>query len=93
MNPFETELFKKGYVKLQHGSYYVWISKRWHEMFVRRGLVKKNFYGQYCCVKENFSEYDKWCVLYEKTCHDRDFPKSYKQLTEGDTLEIRQYVY
>lgn len=92
MNPFEIELFKKGYVKLQLGSYYIWISKRWHEMFVRRGLVAKNFYGQWCCVKDNFTEYDRWCVLYDKLCHDRDFPKSLPFLTENEILEIRATV-
>ena len=93
MNPFESELFSKGYIKLPLGSYALWISKKWHMMFVRRGLVIKNFYNQYIIVGENLSVYLKWIRLYDKTQHDRDFPKSKRFLTEAEGLEIRREVY
>lgn len=92
MNEFEKQLFTKGYIKLQLGSYYQWISKRWHEMFVRRGLVHKNFYGQYSCNRDTLDEYIRWCELYEKLCHDRDFPKSSPFLNAAEIEEIRQVV-
>ena len=92
MNEFEKQLFKKGYIRLQQGSYMIWISKRWHEMFVRRGLVRKNFYGQWCAVKDSIPEYGRWCDLYDKLCHDRDFPKSNPFLTESEIIEIRQTI-
>lgn len=92
MNPLEESLFKKGYCKLQHGSYYVWISKRWHEMFVRRGLVRKNFYGQFVGNRDTIQELIRWLDLYTKVEHDRDFPKSPPQLKEEERVEIRQTV-
>lgn len=92
MNPFEQELFAKGYIKLQPGSYRIWISKRWHEMFVRRGLVRKNYYKQYCPLMETLQEFCRWDDLYDKLCHDRDFPKSRPFLTENEIVEIRREV-
>lgn len=92
MNEFEKQLFTKGYIKLQLGSYRTWMSKRWHEMFIRRGLVRKNFYGQYSPQADNVAEFCKWLDRYDKLQHDRDFPKSYKQLTESEIIEIRATV-
>lgn len=89
MNPFEEELFKKGYCKLRLGSYRIWISKRWHEMFVRRGLVRKNFYGQYCPNTLTLQEFIRWSVLYDKVQHDRDYPKSNPLLTPQELEMIR----
>ncbi len=85
-------MIKKGWVKLQPGSYRIWMSKRWHEMFVRRGLVRKNLYQQFIPNTGNLLEFMKWLELYDKAQHDRDFPRSYKQLTETEVLEIRQEI-
>jgi hypothetical protein len=92
MNPFEQSLFQKGYCKLQQGSYHIWISKRWHEMFIRRGLVRKNFYGQFVPNRETLSIFIEWMDLYRKAEHDRDWPKSYKQLTPEEIEKIRLEV-
>lgn len=89
MNPFETELFKKGYVKLQMGSYRTWISKRWHEFFVRRGLVHKNFYKQWCPDTETLPIFIRWLKLYDKAEHDRDYPRS-NPLLKKEELEMIQ---
>lgn len=92
MNPLQAELFKKGYCKLQQGSYHLWISKKWHEMFVGRGLVRKNLYGQYVPNRETLREFIIWMDLYSKVEHDRDFPKSYPQLTETEKGMIRLQI-
>lgn len=92
MNPFEESLFKKGYVKLQLGSYRIWMGKKWHEMFVRRGLVRKNFFGQFTINKDSLEEFCRWLTLYDKLEHDRDYPKSNKFLTEEEIIEIRAVV-
>ncbi len=92
MNEFEKQLFAKGYIKLQQGSYRIWVSKKWHDMFVRRGLVRKTFDGQYSPNTGSFSEFIKWLDLYDKMQHDREYPKSYKKLSESEILEIRREV-
>lgn len=92
MNEFENDLFKKGYVKLQLGSYRIWMGKKWHEMFVRRGLVKKNFFGQYSPQKDSLQEFCRWLTLYDKLEHDRDYPKSNPFLTGEEIIEIRAVV-
>lgn len=92
MNEYEKQLFTRGYIKLQPGSYRIWVGKKWHEMFVRRGLVRKNLYKQYVANTHSLSVFIRWLDLYDKTQHDRDFPKSYKQLTEEELLEIRREV-
>lgn len=92
MNEFEQSLFAKGYVHLPMGSYYQWISKRWHEMFVRRGLVQRNFYGQYTPNRATLSVFSEWVELYDKTMHDKDFPKSNAFLTLGELEKIRLEV-
>lgn len=89
---FNTHLAKKGYVKLPLNSYRTCISGKWHAMFVRRGLVQKNFYGQYSPNTATLQEFIKWLELYDKTQHDRDFPNSYKQLTPQEIIEIRAAV-
>lgn len=89
MNPFQQELFKKGYIKLQPGSYRIWISKRWHEFFVRRGLVRKNFYKQYCPNTATLKVFITWLLLYDKAQHDRDYPKSNSQLLPEELERIR----
>lgn len=92
MNQFEQSLFKKGYCRLQPGSYRIWISKRWHGMFVRRGLVRKNFYGQYSPHRETLGEFCRWLELYDKLCHDKDFPKSKRQINPAEMDEIRLQI-
>lgn len=92
MNELEKRLFAKGYIKLQLGSYRVWISKKWHEMFVRRGLVRKNFYGQFMSNTATLAEFCKWLELYDKACHDRDYPKSEKMVNPAEMEEIRLQV-
>lgn len=92
MNEFTQSMFKKGYVKLQAGSYRIWLSKRWHEMFVRRGLVHKNLYGQFNPNTGTLTEFSRWLELYDKLCHDRDYPRSYRQLNSAEIDEIRQVV-
>ncbi len=92
MNEFTEFMIKKGWVKLQPGSYRTWMSKRWHEMFERRGLVRKNFYQQFVPNTGSLPEFIKWLELYDKAQHDRDYPKSYKQLTEEESREIRQMI-
>lgn len=92
MKPFELDLFKRGYIKLQPGSYNIWISKKWHEMFVRTGLVVKNFYGQYVPYKKTLQEFMKWSEFYDKVMHDREFPKSKPFLTEEERIEIRARI-
>lgn len=92
MSQFTKDMIKKGYVKLQAGSYRIWISKRWHEMFVRRGLVHRNFYGQFSPYKDSLAEFGKWLDLYDKLCHDRDYPRSNPFLSTEEVIEIRQVV-
>jgi hypothetical protein len=93
MDELQQYLFARGYIRLQPGSYHTWISGKWHAMFVRRGLVNKNFYKQYVPNTQSLSEFIKWLVLYDKAQHDRDYPQSYKQLTEAESIEIRREVY
>lgn len=93
MNEFEIYLFNKGYCKLVQGSYRTWISKRWHEMFVRRGLVTKNFDQQYSPYKDTLPEFLKWLAFYDKSQHDREFPRSKRFLTEEELIEIRTHVF
>ncbi len=92
MEELQKELFSKGYIKLQQGSYRIWVSKRWHEMFSRRRLVNKNLYKQYVANRETLSEFIKWLDLYDKAEHDKSFPKSEKQLTEEELVEIRREI-
>ncbi len=92
MNPFETELFSKGYIRLVAGSYRTWVSKKWHEMFVRRGLVHKNFYKQYITDRVALTEFIRWLELYDKAQHDRDWPRSYPQLTKDELTMIQREV-
>lgn len=92
MNEYQKQLFTKGYIKLQPGSYRIWISSRWHDMFKRRGLVHKNLYSQYVPDIYSLPEFISWLVLYDKAQHDRDFPHSYKLLTEEELMQIRREV-
>ncbi len=92
MDKFTEHMIKKGWVKLQPGSYRTWMSKRWHEMFERRGLVRKNLYQQFVANTGSLPEFIKWLDLYDKAQHDRDFPKSNKFLTEEESREIRQMI-
>ena len=92
MEPFTESMIKKGYVKLAMGSYRIWVSKKWHEMFVRRGLVRKNFYGQFCPNTGSLPEFIRWLSLYDKLIHDRDYPRSNPMLTPEELVEIRQVV-
>lgn len=92
MNTYEKQLLDKGYIKLELGSYRKWISLKWHRMFIRRGLVRKNFYKQYSPVLERLDEFCKWDTLYDKIQHDRDFPKSIRLITEEEMREIRQTI-
>ena len=89
MSDFDSYMFTKGYVRLQPGSYHVWVSKKWHEMFVRRGFVKKNFYKQYCPNMDTIKEFITWLTLYDKSLHDRDFPRS-NPLLKKEELEMIQ---
>ena len=90
MNEYEKQLFEKGYVKLQLGSYRMWISKRWHEFFCYQGFVRKNFYGQFVSNTKSLKEFIRWLELYDKAMHDRDYPKSYSQLSEEERALIKQ---
>lgn len=92
MNPFEIELFHKGYIKLQPGSYRIWMSKKWHEMFVRRGFVKKNFYKQYVGNMDTLSYFIIWLTLYDKAQHDRDFPRSSPFLKKEELEMIQREI-
>ncbi len=92
MNEFEKRLFSKGYIKLQPGSYRIWVSSKWHEMFKRRRLVAKNFYNQYCPNMNTLEEFIKWLDIYIKVEHDRDFPKSNPWLQEEELRNIRREI-
>ena len=92
MSELQTQLFNKGYIKLQPGSYRIWISKRWHEMFSSRRLVNKNLYKQYIPNRETLPEFIKWLELYDKAEHDRDFPLQEKWLSEEELIEIRREI-
>lgn len=89
---FDTSMFAKGYVKLPSGSYRLWISKKWHEMFVRRGLVSRNFYGQFNPDTISLREFIIWLKLYDASCHDRNFPNSKPQLKIEQLAMIRKEV-
>ncbi len=92
MNEFTQHMISKGWVKLQLGSYRVWMRKKWHEMFVCRGLVRKNFYQQFVPNTLTLSEFSRWLSLYDKTQHDHEFPKSKPFLTPDEITEIRQII-
>lgn len=92
MNEYQTLLFKKGYVLLTLGSYRRWMSKRWHEMFVRQGWVRKNLYGQYNPNTETLPQFCEWLSLYDKAMHDRDYPRSFPQLSADETIKIKTNI-
>lgn len=93
MNEFEKFLQERGYIKLELGSYYRWISVKWHRMFIRNGLVKLNFYNQYSPTKEKLLEFSKMSNLYDRVQHDRDYPKSMPQVTKEEKEQIKRIIW
>lgn len=75
------------YVTLELGSYKRFIYRRWHEYFVKNGLVKQSYTGQFTIT--NAQRFCEWIQLYDDWMNAREFPQSYT-LTPEQAKKIRE---
>ena len=72
VDEIKKELFNKGCIDLGIGSYARWIHKNWHEVFLKKGLIKKTYDGLYVPRMMVFEQYCEWIGLYTDFIKSRE---------------------
>lgn len=70
------DLFARGYVRLELGSYRGWVLKNWHEYFVNQRWIKRNAYGQYVPYLDTIKVFGEMLAFYDEFMDARDFKRT-----------------